>query len=150
MTRFWNKYIELVLDSAAVKVLKDWRYMEERLDKAPSEIIEAEDRMFSIGGLSNGTPVQGGGGNRTEEKWVNGINAKTLAENSIEEAREYFETVRPVWKTLTDRERYLITERWIEGGNGINRIMERLNIEKSAAYEWSNNALTVFRKRLFW
>ena len=149
MNDFFVRYIDNVLDRATIDVLKDWRKMEERLERAPVEIINAVERMTSIGGMSNSTPVQGGG-NRREETLVDGLHAKILAEHAQEEARNYFAAILPAWQSLSERDRYLLTEQFIDGGNGTQRIMERLNIEKSAAYEWSNNALTRLREKLFW
>lgn len=144
-----SHYIEPLLDKAAVNVLKDWLTMEERMDDAPEEIWLANERMTSIRGFNSATPVQGGG-NKREEMLVNNIDMKDLAERGLQEAQNYFDCVMPAWASLTDDERYLLRERFVEEGNGLQRIMKRRNVEKSTAYNLCNNALRKFRKKLFW
>lgn len=144
-----SHYIEPLLDKAAVNVLKDWLTMEERMDDAPEKIWLANERMTSIRGFNSATPVQGGG-NKREEMLVNNIDLKDLAERGLQEAQTYFDCVMPAWASLTDDERYLLRERFVEEGNGLQRIMKRRNVEKSTAYNLCNSALRKFRKKLFW
>lgn len=144
-----SHYIEPLLDKAAVNVLKDWLTMEERMDDAPERIWLANERMTSIRGFNSATPVQGGG-NKREEMLVNNIDMKDLAERGLQEAQNYFDCVMPAWASLTDDERYLLRERFVEEGNGLQRIMKRRNVEKSTAYNLCNSALRKFRKKLFW
>ena len=145
-----TKYIEPMLDSIAVRVLKDWATMEMKIDIEPEKIFEARERMTSIHGFSSDTPVQGGGDNRREEMLVDAIDKIMLAEHGAKEAEMYFTTVMPAWNKLTDDERYLLWERFVTGEKGIQRIMARKNVEKTLAYDMSNKALAKFRRLLFW
>ena len=144
-----DRYIEPLLDKAAAHVLQEWSVMEERLDNAPEQIWLATERLTSIRGFSSSTPVQGGG-NKREEMLVQNLDMKMLAEKGVEDAKIDFSCVMPAWNSLTDDERYVLRERFIEGGNGIQRIMKRRNVEKTAAYNMTNSALKRFRKKIFW
>ena len=145
-----TKYIEPVLDSVAIRVLKDWGTMEMKIDIEPAKILEARERMTALGGFKSDTPVQGGGDNRREEMLVDAIDKIMLAEHGAREAEMYFSTVLPAWEKLTEDERYLLNERFVMGEKGIQRIMARKNIEKTLAYDLSNKALAKFRRLLFW
>jgi len=144
-----NRYLEPLLDKAAAHVLQDWYIMEERLDEAPEKIWLAMERMTSLRGFNSATPVQGGG-NKREEMLVQSIDSKMLAEKGAEDARAYFACVMPAWNSLTPDEQYVLRERFIEGGNGLQRIMHRKNVEKTAAYNMCNSALKKFRRKIFW
>lgn len=150
MTEFMiRKYVEPILDRATISILKDFEYMEGVADGSPDKVFWAMERMTSIKGWNTTTPVQGGG-NRREEMLAENIDIKIMAEMGAREAKQYFETFYPAWNSLTDDERYLLRERFILGGNGIQRIMDRKNVEKTKAYEMSNQALTKLRRALFW
>lgn len=144
-----ERYIEPLLDKATAHILQDWNVMEERMDEAPEKIWLAMERMTSIRGFNSATPVQGGG-NKREEMLAQNLDVKILAEKGVEDAKAYFACLMPAWNSLTDDEKYVLRERFIEGGNGLQRIMSRRNIEKSAAYNMCNSALKKLRKKLFW
>lgn len=144
-----DRYITRALDRCAIDVLKDWEYMEDRMGNTPAEARQAMERMTSLHGWSSGSPVQSSG-NRREDMLIDNIDALMLAEQAQRDAERYFEVVYPVWKEMSAEEQFLLRERWITGGNGIQRIMDRLNVEKTKAYDLSNMALTKFRKKLFW
>ena len=144
-----DKYISRLLDRCTIEVLHDWDVMEDKLGTAPSEAVKAYDRLTALHGWGSGTPVQTSG-NRREDMLINNIDALMVAEQGQRDAERYFSSVYPVWQEMTADEQYLLRERWINGGNGIQRIMARMQVEKTTAYDLSNKALTKFRKKLFW
>lgn len=136
----------------AVKILKDWRDQHWKLENAPQQISELNERLYSIKSTSsNPTPVQGGA-NRTEENLCVGIDKKELLQHGLEKANEFYLDVMPAWERLTDDERFCLTARFIDyaEGRGIQQIMERYCIERSEAYRRSDAALEHFSSILFW
>ena len=143
-----DRYITQVLDRCAIAVLRDWENMESKLDPT-GEAWKAMENMTNLHGWLSDSPVQSSG-NRQEDKLISNIERLIVAEQGARDAKRYFQAVLPVWDKLTDEERYLLSERFIRGGNGIQRIMGRMNVEKTKAYDLTNGALTRFRKMLFW
>ena len=136
---------------AAAAVLRAWRDMEWKLEEAGESLATISDRLYSLPGMNTTTPVQGGG-NAREASLCTMIDAKAQAEISLQEAREYFEQVFPAWQQLSARERELLELRYVDGceGSGIRRVMEHFSVEKSAAYNISNEALEHFARLIFW
>ena len=123
------------------KHLRKWKDYEYRLETAGEELERLDEYMTSYPATLGSTPVQGGASKR-EDLLVNTIEAKTIGEEGLRAAREYFVEILPAWNKLTDKERYMIKTRWIDNdGRGIPDIMSRFHYEKSAAYTKSNAAL---------
>ena len=126
------------------KHLRKWKDYQYRLETAGEELLRLDEYMTSYPATLGSTPVQGGASKR-EDLLVNTIDAKTLVEEGLRAAHEYFTEILPAWRNLTDKERYMIKTRWIDNdGRGIQDIMSRLKCEKSDAYTKSNAALDRF------
>lgn len=135
-----------------ISMLKDWYDQRWKLDNSPAKIAEINDRMTSVKSASgNPTPVQGGA-NQMEDRLCKSIDQKAVAMHGLKKAREYEWDISMCWQRLTEEERFCLTARFIdhEEGNGIAKIMNRLNVEKSEAYNRSNAALERLSKLLFW
>lgn len=87
-----------------------------------------------------------------EDRLCKSIDQKAVAMHGLKKAREYERDISMCWQRLTEEERFCLTARFIdhEEGNGIAKIMNRLNVEKSEAYNRSNAALERLSKLLFW
>ena len=124
-----------------IKHLKKWRDMEYKLDTAGESIKTIEAYMTSYPATLGSTPVQGGSSKR-EDCLINAIDEKTLIEEGVRAAREYFAELLPAWRRLTDDERFMLTVRYIDDDHqGIQHIMSRYHVEKTEAYNRSNAAL---------
>lgn len=139
-------------EKTAIRILKDWLDQHWKLETAAKRIEEIDDRMLSSrSSFSSASPVQGGA-NRTEDKLCNAIDRKTAALYGLKKATEYDRDVSCCWERLTEEEQFCLSARFIEHeeGNGIGRIMQRFNIERSEAYRRSDAALKRLAKLLFW
>ena len=133
------KTIELEKEYLMRKHLRRWKENEYRLKTADVELKRLDDYMYFYPATLGATPVQGGASKR-EDCLVNTIDEKTLVEEGVAAAREYFEELKPAWEALTDDERYMIYTRWVVE-RGVNEIMAKYHVEKSAAYNKSSEAL---------
>ena len=135
-----------------IAILKDWHDQRWKLDHAAERIAEINGRLYSTKSASSDTvPVQGGA-NRTEDNLCAGIDKKELLLHGLKKAEEYERDLSACWDRLTDDERFCLTARFIdhEEGGGIQRIMDRLCVERSEAYRRSDAALDRLSKLLFW
>lgn len=135
-----------------IAILKDWRDQEWKATNGLEQVEEIETRLTSTTSHMGSTPVTGSGGNRVEAAMAEGIHQKEIAEHGFLKAREYMGEIAPCWERLTEDERYMLMVRFIDyaEGDGIKRIMNRYNIEKTEAYNKSNAALTRLSKLIFW
>lgn len=139
-------------EKTTIRILKDWLDQRWKLETAAERIEEINDRMLSSrSSFSSAAPVQGGA-SRTEEELCNAIDRKEAALYGLKKATEYDRDVSCCWDRLTADEQFCLSARFIEHeeGNGIRRIMERFNIERSEAYRRSEAALKRLARLLFW
>lgn len=136
---------------ATIDILRDWNNQQWKADNSRKKIREIDDRITTVFPRLGKDPVQGGG-SKTEELLCAAIDQKTVAEYGAVEARRYFAEIEPCWERLTEDEKLVLTARYIDYNehDGIQRIMSRLNVEKSKAYDLSNAALERLTKLLFW
>lgn len=136
---------------ATKAILRDWRTQEFRAEYGRDRIREIDAGMVRLGGLSDATPVQGGG-NRQQEAICSAIDRKTVAERGYYRAVTYTQEIKPYWDQLTEDEQYMLTVRFVDQGedNGIKQIMDRFQYEKTKAYKMSNAALEKLAKLIFW
>lgn len=136
---------------ATKAILRDWRTQEFRAEYGRDRIGEIDAGMIRLGGLSDATPVQGGG-NRQQEAVCSAIDRKTVAERGYHRAVTYMQEIKPYWDQLTEDEQYMLTVRFVDQGeyNGIKQIMDRFRYEKTKAYKMSNAALEKLAKLIFW
>lgn len=144
-------YAYLDTQLATKKILREWydriwatQYAEERI-----KVIRATlTRTVQQGGSA---PVKGGGTSQ-EEKLVNGISSIDKLTAQMHDADEIQKEVERCWDALTEGERFLLREMYIdnEDRQGIERIKDALAIEKSEAYKRVNRALERLARLLFW
>lgn len=136
---------------ATKAILRDWRTQEFRAEYGRDRIGEIDAGMIRLGGLSDATPVQGGG-NRQQEAVCSAIDRKTVAERGYHRAVTYMQEIKPYWDQLTEDEQYMLTVRFVDQGeyNGIKQIMDHFRYEKTKAYKMSNAALEKLAKLIFW
>jgi len=121
--------------------LRKWRDMEYKLNTAGETLEMLDEFMTSYPATLSSTPVQGGASKR-EDRLINAIDEKTLIEEGVKAAREYFAELLPAWRRLTDTERYMLEVCFIDDDHrGIQNIMSRYHVEKSEAYKRSKAAL---------
>lgn len=136
---------------ATKAILADWRDQEWRAENDVYRIKELNAKMTSVKAAMGSDPVAGGG-SRREEMLCAAIDKKTAMEYGYKRALSFVEEVQPCWNRLSDDERFVLTARFIDRGEGggIKRIMEHYGIEKSEAYEKCNAALKHLSKLIFW
>ena len=142
-------YIDPV--KATKAILRDWNDQHWKVETGKDRLSQIDEDMVRLSGVFGSTPVQGGG-NRSQEVLCAQLDKKTLAQYGYYKAMEFVSDITPCWERLSDEDRYMLTVRFIDRDerNGIKRIMERFQIEKSQAYEKSNAALYHLSELIFW
>ena len=141
MTIAW---IYLDKKSAAVDALKDYASMEYIVNKCPDDLAAVQERMTAtpspnLTGLPKQRNPQSG-----EARLAASIDEIDVLKERYRRALEYMEWFHPAWETLTEDDRYVLTEYFIRDDlktNAIANICERLSVERSAAYKKKDVAL---------
>ena len=143
-------YAYLDTQLATKKILREWydriwatQYAEERIKVIKATLTRTVQ--------NSSTPVKGGGTSQ-EEKLVNGISAIDKLTAQMHDADEIQKEVEKCWDALTESERFLLREMYIdnEDRQGIERVKDALAVEKSEAYKRTNMALAHLSRLLFW
>jgi hypothetical protein len=136
---------------ATIAILKDWRDQNWKKDYNRERILEISEQMMRTTSSNGKEPVKGGRSTQ-EERLINGISRKDVLEKGYKDAVHYINEVSPCWDRLTEEERYMLTARYIDYDerNGIEKIMKRFYISRTAAYNRSFAALERLSKLIFW
>jgi hypothetical protein len=134
------------------EILRDWRDQQWKAETGRERLAEIDTRLTRVTGRTGGTPVSGGGGNRTEEALAAALTQKEIVTRGYTMARDYLRELTPCWERLSEEERFMLTVRYIDQleGNGIPLIMEKYHISRSEAYRRSEAALNRLSRLLFW
>jgi len=126
---------------ATIKVLRDYHDKQWKIENDPKRVKEIADRLVSPRPMTS-VPVHGGG-SKWEDDLCTELDRQALITRGYKKAVEYSHEIEPCLAQLTEKERDLLTLRFInkDEGNGIKRIMTKYGIEKSKAYALSNAAL---------
>lgn len=134
----------------AIKCYKDMRYC---IEASQDKLRDLTDRMESPKGSKLSDMPRSSGGNKTEDAWVGCIDGKITIEHKLKEARSYMEWFCPAWNRLTETEKILLEERFINKNystdSWINSARTRVNYEKTQLYEKSNEAVERLKIMLF-
>lgn len=114
-------------------------------------LAELNDRLQTLKIPSPQTdPVQGGGGNKTEERWLNIIAAKADEEVRYRDVRRRLKRFNVAWAALSDRDKGVLQEWYIQGGSGCaERIASREHCDIRTAYRWRDEAIISYARTYF-
>ena len=139
--------------SAAISALKDYGSMAYILEHTGEDIALVQDRMTAprasvlTGMPSAHNPTAG------EARLASGIDEIDVLRERYRQALEYMEWFHPAWEALSEDERYVLTEFYLNDGqaqtDAVLNICERYAIERSSAYNRKNRALQHLALLLF-
>ena len=114
---------------------------------APSAVMTAPRASVLTGMPSAHNPTAG------EARLAAGIDEIDVLRERYRQALEYMEWFRPAWETLSEDERYVLTEFYLNDDqaqtDALLNICERYAIERSSAYNRKNRALQHLALLLF-
>lgn len=124
-------------------MLRQYRDMEWKARNADLIIRECNDLMTSLGGMSDGPRVQGGGNTR-ESLLINCIERKSRCEAAV----QFIKMMDGAMSGLDENERNIIFNFHIDH-SGIGWVCRTFHVGKSRAYELCDLALSHLDSRLF-
>lgn len=113
-------------------------------------LSELNDRLHTLKIPSpQAAPVQGGG-NRTEEQWLNVIASKSDEERRLRSLRRRLKRFDLAWNKLTDRDKAVLDVWYITGGrNAAEAVANREHCDRSTAFRWRDEAIISFARTFY-
>lgn len=136
---------------ATKAILRDWRERLWKIEHTPEMLEEIDTQLTNATSKLDREPVSGGG-NKSDDAIINGITRKDIAMHGLEQAQGSERELAIAWRDLTEDEKFMLKSLFVENDDhhGIHRIMNRMGVEKSQAYELCDAALRKLSARLFW
>ncbi|ROR28120.1 hypothetical protein EDD66_10558 [Mobilisporobacter senegalensis] len=131
--------------AAAINALKDFSSMKYIIEHTDEDIATLNDKMSSptspvLNGMPSTHDPKAG-----EKKLIAYINEIDVLKERYRQALEYMDWFQPAWDALTDDERYVLREFYLNDEqkqtDAVYNICERFHIERSSAYNKKNRAL---------
>jgi len=142
MTAAW---IYLDKKSATEDALKDYAGMEYIIQSHSSDLEEAQSKMLTISSASIVKTSKKVNPKSGEARLVASIYEIDILKERYQRAQEYMKWFRPAWSMLTEDERFVLSEFYLNDGikqiDSVGNICERFHIERSSAYNKKNRAL---------
>lgn len=136
---------------ATKKILRSWHDRDFAIQTIPDRVREINARLTRITTAPDTAPIKNSRQFR-EDLLINSISAKDRLISEYTETQETQARVEQCFNHLTEEERFLLREMYIdnEDRQGVERIQERLYIQKSEAYKRTDRALKRLAALLYW
>ena len=138
-------WIYLDKKSAAVDALKDHSSMEYIIKNHRDDIGDIRSKMTARPSASVVSFSKEKNPKSGETRLAASLDEIDILRERYRRALEYMEWFQPAWDTLTDDERFVLSEFYRDDDNrqidSIGNICERFHIERSSAYNKKNRAL---------
>jgi hypothetical protein len=131
--------------AAAINALKDYSSMKYIIEHTDEDIATLNEEMSSPGSpVINGMP-SAHDPKAGEKRLIACINEIDVLKERYRQALEYMDWFQPAWDALTEDERYVLKEFYLDDEqkqiDAVYNICDRFNIERSSAYNKKNRAL---------
>lgn len=132
--------------SATVNALKDYSSMKYIIDHTAEDIATLRSDLSAIGSPTFSDMPSGQHNPQScEIRLTNAIDEIDVLRERYRQAKEYMEWFQPAWDSLSDDERFVLTEfYWREDEEhsyAIEDICEHFHFERASAYKKKNRAL---------
>lgn len=130
----------------SIERLREYEARKEALSLIPEQLEALELSFTAIrAATTDGTPVNGGGGNKREDALINNIAKREELKRSLEIAKRETEITEKGLELLTDEQKKILFLFYIHRTrNHVERLCEELCYEKSKIYELKDEALKIF------
>lgn len=142
MTIAW---IYLDKRTAAIDALKDYSSMEFIIQNHREDVEEIRERMMSLpSSMPTGLP-RNKNPHAGEVRLAASLDEIDVLKERYRRALEYMEWFQPAWDTLSEDERFVLSEFYVNDDgkqiDAVGNICDRFHIERSSAYNKKNRAL---------
>ena len=143
------KYLDKKMGTVAA--IRDYSSMKFIIRNTESEIDSIHTKMDGVGSPAYDGMPHSHNPLAAEERILSGIEAIDVLKERYRQAAEYMEWFQPAWDELDDDEQYVLETFYDESrqNGAVYEICDRLNIERSSAYNKKNRALEHLQVLLF-
>ena len=110
-----------------------------------SQLIWLENDFAALKGCATDSEAVDGGASRSEDHLLNNIVKRDKLKQNKELAEKFVQTIEKTLYLLPKQQQEILTEFFVDRSRGhIERLMDKMHVEKSRAYELKDEALHNF------
>lgn len=115
------------------------------LENVDSQLIWLENDFAALKGCATDSEAVDGGASRSEDHLLNNIVKRDKLRQNKELSEKFVQTIERTLYLLPKQQQEILTEFFIDRSKGhIERLMDKMHIEKSRVYELKDEALHNF------
>ena len=115
------------------------------LENVDSQLIWLENDFAALKGCATDSEAVEGGASKSEDHLLNNIVKRDKLQQNKELAEKFVQTIERTLYLLPRQQQEILTEFFIDRSKGhIERLMDKMHIEKSRVYELKDEALHNF------
>lgn len=115
------------------------------LESVDSQLIWLENDFAALKGCATDSEAVDGGASRSEDHLLNNIVKRDKLKQNKELAEKFVQTIEKTLYLLPKQQQEILTEFFVDRSRGhIERLMDKMHVEKSRAYELKDEALHNF------
>mgnify|MGYP000616036445 FL=1 len=115
------------------------------LENVDSQLIWLENDFAALKGCATDSEAVDGGASRSEDHLLNNIVKRDKLKQNKELAEKFVQTIEKTLYLLPKQQQEILTEFFVDRSRGhIERLMDKMHVEKSRAYELKDEALHNF------
>lgn len=115
------------------------------LENVDSQLIWLENDFASLKGCATDSEAVDGGASRSEDHLLNNIVKRDKLKQNKELAEKFVQTIEKTLYLLPKQQQEILTEFFVDRSRGhIERLMDKMHVEKSRVYELKDEALHNF------
>ena len=120
-------------------------YGQRFLENVDSQLIWLENDFAALKGCATDSEAVDGGASRSEDHLLNNIVKRDKLKQNKELAEKFVQTIEKTLYLLPKQQQEILTEFFVDRSRGhIERLMDKMHVEKSRAYELKDEALHNF------
>ncbi len=139
--------------SVAISVLRDYRNMENIINTSKDKVNEEQMKLYSFGSYAMDGMPHIHDNHAGENRIVNIIDKIDFIKERYENAMEYMSWVKPAWNSLSEDDRYILSEFYVEdrmrGDYVAEGIADSMCMCSQSVHNRKNKALERFSSLLF-
>ena len=131
--------------SESVSDLRLYGQRKRFLENVDSQLIWLENDFAALKGFATDSEAVDGGASRSEDHLLNNIVKRDKLKQNKKLSKEFVEQMEKTLDMLPKQQKDILTEFFVDRSRGhIERLMDKMHIEKSRVYELKDEALHNF------
>lgn len=131
--------------SESISDLRLYGQRKKFLENVDSQLIWLENDFAALKGCATDSEAVDGGASKSEDHLLNNIVKRDKLIKNKKSAQAFVKTIEKTLFLLPERQQDILSEFFIERSRGyMDRLMEKMHVEKSRVYELKDEALHNF------